>query len=65
MNKDFDIKSCGPQWQFGFDFGNLAKSAVDSKRDCEWAFGEYGYVLKDEKEKDCFCEGFLTAYDLK
>ncbi len=65
MKKDFDIKSCGPRWQFGFDFGTLAKIADDSERDCEWAISEYGYMLKDEKEKDCFCAGFLSAYDLK
>lgn len=65
MKKEYDMKTCGPQWNFGFDFGRIAKIASDSERSCDWAFREYGYVLNGEKEKDCFCKGFLTAYDLK
>ena len=38
MKKEFDMKTCGPQWNFGFDFGRVAKIASDSKRDCDWAF---------------------------
>jgi hypothetical protein len=63
MKKDFDTASCGPQYMFGNDFGILVANAVDSERNCEWAFRAYGKVLNDEKEKDCFCEGYLSGYD--
>ena len=63
MKKDFDTKACGPQWMFGNEFGTLVANAVDSERNCEWAFEAYGKVLNDEKEKDCFCNVYLSGYD--
>ncbi len=63
MKKEFGVKSCGIEWRLGFDFGSNDKIAIDSERDCDWAISEYGDELKTEKEKDCFCAGFLAAYD--
>ena len=64
MKKDFDMKSCvAGTWMPGHDFGTLVANAVDSERNCEWAYKAWGYVLDDEKEKDCFCAGYLSGYD--
>ena len=62
--KDFDIEACGPgTYLWGHDLGSLIANAVDSERNCEFAFQAYGMVLNDEKEKDCFCAGYLDGYD--
>ena len=65
MKKGFFVKTCGEGsgWMSGHDFGSLIANAVDSERNCEWAFNAWGYVLNDEKEKDCFCNGYLNGYD--
>ena len=57
-------KNCGYEWSDGLNIGEIAKNSSDGKRDCEWAMEQYKFQLNDDNAKDCFCNGFLTGYDL-
>ncbi len=80
QNKEERAKSCTCEqdaekrwYEQGATMGTLAKIADDGKRDCNWAKNQainsggdmLGYPADEEKYGDCWCKGFLDAYDKK